>query len=274
MDLSPEILVPRLCGWSNRYRQSYFKDFLNEKVEKLPADRGEMQEALQNPVFSAQVFFGNYAFERAGSGRAGYGGIAAKLLHSGRNFANDAEFWKAFQVACDSNQPKPVGQNERLNKSVLQQGHRKHFGTSGSQGWLFVLGQAMADTHLVRPAFLELLAIHGIGPKIAAFLCRDLAWIFDCEKCLPAGERLLLQPVDTWIRQIAVLLWPSEFKPVEHRKVGQVDFLIADRIVFATQRLGQSGVAFNQGSWYFGNHQVGASRNLETELLRLQNESS
>jgi len=207
---------------------------------------------------------------RTGSGRAGYGGIAAKLLHAGKNFASGAEFWKAFQSACES---KPVRLNERLNTKVLEQGYHKHFGTARSQGWLFELGRGMADKRLVWPAYFELLAIPGIGPKIAAFLCRDLAWIFGCEERLPASERLLLQPVDTWVRQIAVLLWP-EFKPVEHRQAGQVDFLIAARIVSAAQELGQSGVEFNQGSWYFGSQRVRASANLETALLQLPNEPS
>jgi hypothetical protein len=266
--LSPQVLVPRLCRRASDYERLYFTDFLQGKVEKRPADCAEMRDALQDPRVSAQVLFGIYAFERAGSGRAGYGGIASKLLHAGKIFASGAEFWQAFQGACES---KPVGSNERLNKKVLEQGYQKHFGTACSQGWLFELGRAMADKQRVLPAYLELLAIPGIGPKIAAFLCRDLAWIFGCEERLPTSERLLLQPVDTWIRQIAHLLWP-EFKPVEHRQEGQVDFLIAARIVSAAQELGESGVAFNQGSWYFGSQRVRASGNLETALRQLQNE--
>lgn len=269
MSLSPQILVPRLCGCASGYVQSYFTDNLKGKVEKLPIDFAEMRDSLQEPRFSAQVFFGIYAFERAGSARAGYGGIASKLLHAGKNFASAAEFWKAFQSACES---KRVGSNERLNRKVLEQGYQKHFGTTRSQGWLFELGRAMADKNQVLPAYLELLAIPGIGPKIAAFLCRDLAWIFGCEERLLASEQLLLQPVDTWIRQIAVLFWP-EFKPVEHRQ-AQVDFLIAARIVSTVRELGQSGVAFNQGAWFFGSQRVRASGNLETELLQLQNEPS
>jgi hypothetical protein len=210
-----------------------------------------------------------YAFERAGSAGANYGGIAAKLLHAGKNFASDAEFWKAFQDACESD---GVGPNERLNRRVLEQGFQKHFGTARSQGWLFELGRAMADKRVVLPAYLELLAIPGIGPKIAAFLCRDLVWIFGCEKALVASERPLLQPVDTWIRQIAILLWPEFKQVVEHHKAGQVDFLIAARIVSAAHHFRQSGVAFNQGSWHFGSRVVRVRENLEMELRQLAKE--
>jgi len=267
VNLSPQVLVPRLCNCAAGYSQSYFSEFLKDKVEHLPANRMEMREALKDPRFSAQVFFGIYAFERAGSGRAGYGGIASKLLHGGKDFLNGSDFWKAFQVACES---KRLGSNERLNRRVLEQGYEKHFGMPRTKGWLFEIGSAMAENELVLPAYLELLGIPGIGPKIAAFLCRDLVWIFGCEERLPAGEQLLLQPVDTWIRQIAILLWP-EFKSVENRQVAPVDFLIAARIVSTTHDLGQSGAAFNQGSWYFGNRrQARADVDLHAALLTLQ----
>ena len=49
----------------------------------------------------------------------------------------------------------------------------------------------------------------------------------------------------------------------------QVDFLIAAQITSATDELGQSGVAFNQGSWYFGSS-VGPNGNLATALQQLQ----
>jgi hypothetical protein len=263
MKLSPQILVPRLSARASGYARDYFTKHLKAAVENVPADCEGVRAALQAPCFSAQVFFGLYAFARAGAERARYGRIAASLLKGGRSFTGEAAFMEAFRAACKSDE---VGVNERLNAGALQQGYRMHFGVGCTKGWLFQLGERMAKTGQVRPAYLELLAIRGIGPKIAAFVCRDLAWIFGCEQRLPAIERLLLQPVDTWIRQIAVLLWP-EFAPVEDRGV---DFLIAAQIVSATEELGQSGVAFNQGSWYFGSHGVRQSRMLETALRELQ----
>ena len=38
----------------------YFKTTLKGKLENLPADGAEMRESLQDPRFSAQVFFGIY----------------------------------------------------------------------------------------------------------------------------------------------------------------------------------------------------------------------
>jgi GNAT superfamily N-acetyltransferase len=265
MKLSPQILVPRLSAKANGYVQDYFNKHLKDAVQNVPADRAEARAALEAPCFSAQVFFGLYAFARAGAEQANYGRIASKLLKGDRNLGDGAAFMEEFRAACKSG---GVGVNERLNAGVVKQGYQMHFGKERKRGWLFELGERMAETGLVRPAYLELLAIPGIGHKIAALVCRDLAWIFGCEDRLPAGERVLLQPVDTWIRQIAVLLWP-EFAPVENRGV---DFLIAAQIVSAAERLGQSGVAFNQGSWYFGSRIVGANGNLQEALLKLQNQ--
>ncbi len=122
--------------------------------------------------------------------------------------------------------------------------------------------------HFVLPAYLELLSIHSIGPKIAAFLCRDLVWIFDGEKEVLSSEQLMLQPVDTWIRQVAELLWPR----LKHLESGKADFLIATQIVSVSHQLDQSGVAFNQGSWHFGSRELRPGETLDSGLQRLAKE--
>jgi hypothetical protein len=260
--------MPRLCRVAKEYEERYFDD-LKKHVEKCPGNRLELKSALQDPRFSAQVFFGMYAFQRAGSERAGYGQIASNLLREGENYPSGADFWKAFEYSCGSKGAKGVKTNERMNKELLEQGHLKLFDRTCKQaGWLYELGQRMADEGVVLPAYLELLSIHSIGPKIAAFLCRDLVWIFDCEKEVLASEQLMLQPVDTWIRQVAELLWPK-FK---HLEAGKADFLIATQIVSVSHQLDQSGVAFNQGSWHFGSRELRPGETLDSGLQRLANE--
>ena len=183
MTLSSQILVPRLSAKAEGYVQDYFNEHLKEAVQNVPPNPAEMRAVLQDPRISAQVFFGLYAFARAGAESAGYGRIAAGLLKGGRNFTGEAEFMDAFRAACESD---GVGVNERLNARVVQGGYRKHFGARCKKGWLFELGEGMAKTAQVRPAYLNLLAIRGIGHKIAALVCRNLAWVFGCEDRLPA----------------------------------------------------------------------------------------
>src|SRR6185436_11415181 len=52
----------------------------------------------------------------------------------------------------------------------------------------------------------ELYEVHGVGRKIASFICRDTVYLADLEARVPRGDRCLLQPVDTWIRRIAEFL--------------------------------------------------------------------
>ncbi len=63
--------------------------------------------------------------------------------------------------------------------------------------------------------YKELIAIHGIGPKIASYILRDLVMYSDCKygkgstiknKELTESEKVVyyyLQPIDTWLRLIA-----------------------------------------------------------------------
>jgi hypothetical protein len=155
---------------------------------------------------------------------------------------------------------------------VVGKGYEEHFGTKGDRGWLFELGQDMAGNKDVLPVYLKLLSIPSVGPKIAAFIGRDLTWIFNCENDLRATkdsmmQMIMLQPVDTWIRQISELLWP-QFKDFK----GKADFLIAAQIVSVMHQLQESGVAFNQGSWHFASRELLRGETLEVGLQRLANE--
>jgi hypothetical protein len=262
MNLNPEILVPKLVDKAREYVQSYFssKHLLGVR------DCDELRASLRDPLVSARVFFGQYAFERAGTGGAHYSDIAADLLKGTVAQPDAPAFLSMFRHKC---REIGVGSNDDLTGEVVLKGYQRHFCDGRKLGWLYELGQGMVDTGQVRPAYRQLLDIKGIGQKIAAFFCRDLAWIFDCEKNLPASERILLQPVDTWIHQIAVLLW-HDFPPVKAREKYLLYFPIAARIVSVTDQLRQSGVAFNQGSWYFGSREVVWAEKLETQLAELQ----
>lgn len=73
--------------------------------------------------------------------------------------------------------------------------------------------------------YKELIAIHGIGPKIASYILRDLVMYSDCKygkgstiknKELTESEKVVyyyLQPIDTWLRLIADELFLYEKFP-------------------------------------------------------------
>ena len=68
----------------------------------------------------------------------------------------------------------------------------------------------------VARAHRELMAIRGIGPKLASFFLRDVAMRSDIA---PTSDRHLLQPVDLWVRRFVRRLDGNE--ELTDREVAQ-----------------------------------------------------
>ena len=80
-------------------------------------------------------------------------------------------------------------------------------------------------------------------------------------KRLVAGnDRRYLQPIDIWIGRIAEYLNPN--LTFGRDRPAVISQYLADACEFA----GISGVAFNQGSWYFGSHVAGSALRLNRLL--------
>jgi hypothetical protein len=146
----------------------------------------------------------------------------------------------------------------------VQVGYQIQFENSPDNGWLHANGEKIAASGKVLPFYIELLSIPGIGPKIAAFICRDLVWLFECEGRVAHGEQMLLQPLDVWVRRIALLFWPELQRP--GNKIP--DMLLALRLSEAAQQAECSGISLNQGMWWLGSGKLGKEASLE-ERLRL-----
>jgi hypothetical protein len=84
--------------------------------------------------------------------------------------------------------------------------------------------------------------IRGIGPKLATFYLRDVAWHFDLEsRC---GDRRCLQPVDVWIER-AVAAWAGQPISGGYWRKASVMVEVADAA-------GVSAVDLNAGAWILG----------------------
>ena len=87
--------------------------------------------------------------------------------------------------------------------------------------------------------------IHSVGPKIASFYLRDLVSLFDYDKYINEDDLILLQPIDTWVRQVAF-----EIGLINNK--NQNDKEVRDIIVSESNKHGLSPVKFNQGAWFLG----------------------
>lgn len=93
--------------------------------------------------------------------------------------------------------------------------------------------------------FDELRSIYGIGPKLASLFLRDICFVYKLE--LTDKEQLIcLQPVDTWVRQVAIELGiPMCMQETHEIEVVEpiVSYCLQNRI---------SPLLFNAGAWYVG----------------------
>ena len=93
--------------------------------------------------------------------------------------------------------------------------------------------------------FDELRSIYGIGPKLASLFLRDICFAYKLE--LTDKQQLIyLQPVDTWVRQVAVELGIPGCTQETH------EIEVVEPIVSYCLQNHISPLLFNAGAWYVG----------------------
>lgn len=86
--------------------------------------------------------------------------------------------------------------------------------------------------------------IRQVGQKIAAFYLRDVVSVFKLTGFVDNQSAFCLQPVDTWVRQVAVKL--------EIVKEDADPLSVQQAIVAMCEQNHISAIHFNQGAWFTG----------------------
>lgn len=87
--------------------------------------------------------------------------------------------------------------------------------------------------------------IYEVGPKIASFYLRDLVDLYDLIRYVNPDELKYLQPIDTYVRQVA-----KEVKIIDNIK--EKDFVVRENIIEVCNKYEISSIEFNEGAWCFG----------------------
>lgn len=123
---------------------------------------------------------------------------------------------------------------------------------------------ASIDAGIVVQHRAEISALWGAGPKTSAFYLRDVVFL-TCRR-LAASDLLALQPIDTWVDQVRLLIDPSA--PTGHDAAAQWFVNHA--------QAGYDPAKLNAGAWYLGKHAfrvclalLGTTDISKEELLRL-----
>jgi hypothetical protein len=229
------------------------KDFIENDfwpyVKKFfqTSDKVGLQQALfSDPWDGIRFLLGCFFFARAGAERAGYNFLMVEALdgipNASRNPSSKVirdRVWEAFEANCHRRGIAPF---EKRNKRLLMD----LFTLTASKGNLMKWVQGCLKQGQLDEVFTTFTDIHGVGEKIAALAVRDLVWIFDIpESSLPADQHIFLQPIDRWVKRRALAIWPD-------LRDSAPSWFIANKIALVCRLNDISGIAFNQGAWYFG----------------------
>lgn len=91
----------------------------------------------------------------------------------------------------------------------------------------------------------QLVDLPQIGPKLASLFLRDIVLVYDLKGFLTIDTEKYMQPVDTWVRQVAEAL----------KVIGKDDkdpITVSEKIVNQCNNHSVCPLLFNAGAWYVG----------------------
>jgi hypothetical protein len=97
----------------------------------------------------------------------------------------------------------------------------------------------------IREMFYNLNKIYAIGDKIACLYLRDIILIYDLEHYLKVEDFEYCQPIDTWVKQVAMQL------KIIDQQVSDIK-TIKNKIITTCFEKNISPLLVNAGSWFVG----------------------
>jgi hypothetical protein len=211
----------------------------------------DVKRLAVDPAYGLKLFFFMWAFERAGAPRS-YRIAAVKAVSSQRvTQANLPTLFKEFVGGNCNEKANPVFDPGIANLDIPDIVQRVNHG-------------AICDA-------FQKLNFRGLGPKLRAFILRDIVTLFNAELMLGRDyeAHLCCQPIDVWVRKAAGALFEISNISIARgiaTKYGFTtnDLKIAKGVVELSVEAGVSPLRVNQGIWYF-------SSNAVANVTRLQN---
>lgn len=215
---------------------------------------------LNDPKDAMIIFLEGYAFERQGRDPS-YPHIAIDVVGNSKSL-DPKKIWRSF-----SSQLNGVKLNEKNNPLYHEKencccvictfGNKKSIITSASDA---IKDDKVSDFHT------KLCRVRGTGPKIASLFLRDVAMWFSI---IPKkNSRVLLQPVDVWIKNIVIELAPEKLANdlrddalSQKQKTEKIQSWICEHSKKSCQE------RVNQGMWYFGAHIAASQFRMRKAML-------
>ncbi len=244
---------------ADRYIGEVFCPQLYNSLRAETSSLKDLRAAMLDPYRCVRAFFAHYAFNRRGKDRDELGAMAVLALNrvaSPESFPellrepDGSRIWQAFCEVCVERKRK---NSEQLNQGViagiveLAQEIYALDGVGNISNWVM---QGVMATDRVEPQFLRIVDIRGVGPKTTSMFLRDICFLLNLEDQIDPQDRLFIQPIDRWTRQVAEIVVP------ELQDGQAADWIIAGKLAKYTRRAGVSGIRFNMGTSFFGMREV------------------
>lgn len=216
------------------------------------------EDIFHNDKKALITFLEHYAYERQGAAAA-YPKIAKGVMNQVLNNNSFDELdaikiWEKYKLIVEDNYPK-LGINEKRNPINSDEG----IIVAMSRNKIKNIAKYVRDL-LINKKTIEVYEfinnIRGIGPKIASFYLRDIAYLANLDES-QLEDLYLLQPTDTWIRQVHNIFFDNK---------EAKDTIIQQDIVKLCKDKGISAITFNQGAWVFGSRIAGDYNSLKNSI--------
>lgn len=201
---------------------------------------------------SLVCFIQNYAYERQGAAAA-YPIVAEmvieKLFHGRMRLVTINHVKEAWKTC------KQIARKE-FNDLELNESHNPMNSDKGVLAVMATKRISNISLHTkdlikgdeTRKAHSLIKSTRGIGPKIASFYLRDIAYLGNLRE-RKIKDQYYLQPIDTWLEQSLTIIFGDEV-PTELTQKQKI-------IVELCEQADCSPIAFNQGAWVLGSQIAG-----------------
>lgn len=216
-----------------QYGQLYVKRFLGEQISKKDTVYDDWREALD--FLFSKVFYRGRRDE-----------LSERFMQATLNTLKGVDLKKNYDKRLLDDRLQSNGVNNHKDRKMVCEVIDFIFNLPDSYGYNIVKYTVeRIKKREIESVFNELNGIYAIGDKLSSFYIRDVALVFGLEDKLLADDFQYCQPIDTWVKQVAVKLG------IISSQEGDIE-IIKSAIINGCQGASTSPLLFNAGAWMVG----------------------
>ncbi|HMS54757.1 MAG TPA: hypothetical protein PKA27_05105 [Fimbriimonadaceae bacterium] len=258
--------------WASAYINDQLLPNLARACRASTPTLDDVRPALSHPFRCLEAIYRHYAFSRRGKERAELSDIAVEALYRTTSEEDIPQFlaqsggqalWANFEAVADERSKKAGAQLNQGPVAGLAELAQEIFRLDGRGSIVDWVVDAVDRSGHLEPEFLRMVDIRGVGPKLTSVFLRDIVFLFDLEDKVDFADRLYLQAVDKWLRQVAPHI-------IDEPGLDEAaDWILSGKVAKWARHGGVSGVRLNMGITHFGVVRIGPTGDPRVALTGL-----